>query len=267
MSPSIPGEGPVMSTLPPPSWRMTHSSMSSPKLGLMQLPVGGIGVNTHPVAGLQVSVVHAVLSLQVMGVKTHPVAGLQVSVVHALLSLQVMGVKTHPVAGLQVSVVHALLSLQVMGVKTQPMAGSQVSVVHALLSVQVMGVKTHPVAGLQVSVVHALLSLQVIGVLEQTPVAWLHTSVVHALLSSQTGQRKMNPVLDEPDSPPLEHSASRALGLYPRTCSSRLTVKVLLGVGRLSSWASAVTRKVTVHPVGSFSRRCSGVGTLLVRSF
>jgi len=51
-----------------------------------------MGVNTHPVAGLHVSVVHALLSLQVIGVNTHPVAGLQVSVVHALLSLQVMGV-------------------------------------------------------------------------------------------------------------------------------------------------------------------------------
>src|SRR5437867_235821 len=215
MSPSIPGEGPVMSTLPPPSWRMTHSSMSSPKLGLMQLPVGGIGVNTHPVAGSQVSVVQVLLSLQVMGVNTHPVAGLQVSVVHALLSLQVMGVKTHPVAGLQVSVVHALLSLQV------------------------------------------------IGVLEQTPVAWSHTSVVHALLSSQTGQRKMNPAPVTPDTPPREHVASLWVASYPRTCSSRLTVPR----GRLSSWASAETWNVTVHPVASFCARRSGVGTLFTRSF
>src|SRR5881397_1303803 len=273
MSPSTPGEGPVMLTLPPPSWRMTHSSMSSPKLGLTQLPLGGTGVNTHPVAGLQVSVVHALLSLQVMGVKTHPVAGLQVSVVHALLSLQVMGVKTHPVAVLQVSVVHALLSLQVMGVKTHPVAGLQVSlvqallslqvmgvnthpvavlqvsVVHALLSLQVMGVKTHPVAGLQVSLVQALLSLQVMGVLEQMPVAWLHTSVVHALLSSQTGQRKMKPVWDEPETPPLEQVASATVASNPRTCSIRLTVPG----GRLSSWASDVAWNVTVHPVVSFS--------------
>jgi len=188
-----------------------------------------IGVNTHPVAGLQVSVVHALLSLQVMGVNTQPVAGLQVSVVHALLSLQVIGVNTHPVTGLQVSVVHALLSLQVMGVNTQPVAGLQVSVVHALLSLQVMGVKTHPVAGLQVSVVQALLSLQVIGVLEQMPVPWSHTSVVHALLSSQTGQRKMKPVWDEPETPPLEQVASATVGSNPRTCSIRLTVPVPAG--------------------------------------
>src|SRR5436309_2052449 len=153
MSPSIPGEGPVMSTLPPPSWRMTHSSMSSPKLGLMQLPVGGIGVNTHPVAGLQAAVGQVLLSLQVMGVNTQPVAGLQVSVVQALLSLQVMGVKTQPVAGLQVSVVHALLSLQVMGVKTHPVAGLQVWVVPAVLSLQAMCVKTQPGDGVQGSVV------------------------------------------------------------------------------------------------------------------
>src|SRR5206468_4837310 len=119
MSPSIPGEGPVMLTLPPPSWRMTHSSMSSPKLGLTQLPLGGTGVNTHPVAGLQVSVVHALLSLQVMGVKTHPVAALQVSVVHALLSLQVMGVKTQTVVGWQDSAVQEELSSSAMGVMTR----------------------------------------------------------------------------------------------------------------------------------------------------
>ena len=44
-------------------------------------------VNTHPVAGLQVSAVQLTPSLQVMAVKTQPVAGLQLSVVQALLSL------------------------------------------------------------------------------------------------------------------------------------------------------------------------------------
>src|SRR3989454_862869 len=160
-----------------------------------------------------------------------------------------MGVTSHPVAGFQVSVVHALLSLQVMGVNSHEVAGSEVSVVPVLLSLQVMGVKTQPVAGLQVSVVQALLSLQVMGVLEQTPVAWLHTSVVHALLSSQTGQRKMKPVWDEPETPPLEQVASATVASNPRTCSIRLTVPG----GRLSSWASDETWKVTVQPVVSFS--------------
>src|SRR5947207_1280362 len=94
-----------------------------------------------------------------LGVKTQPVAGLQVSSVQTLLSLQTMGVKTHPVAGLQVSAVQALLSLQTMGVKTHPEAGLQVSEVQALLSSHTMGVCSHSaVAALQRSVVHALLS-------------------------------------------------------------------------------------------------------------
>jgi hypothetical protein len=57
--------------------------------------------------------VQALLSLQLIVVNTQPVAVLQVSVVHALLSLQTIGVNTQvPVAALHVSVVQALLSLQ-----------------------------------------------------------------------------------------------------------------------------------------------------------
>src|SRR6266516_1771115 len=76
------------------------------------------GVNTHPIAGSQVSAVQALLSLHGgFGVKTHPIAGSHVSVVHALLSLHGgLGVKTHPIYGLHASVVHALLSLHVSGV-------------------------------------------------------------------------------------------------------------------------------------------------------
>ena len=84
--------------------------------------------------------VHALLSLQVpefFGVCTHPVAGLQLSSVQALLSSQLSGV----VPGLQVPfsqtspVVHAFPSLQAVefGVKTQsPVIGSQESVVQGL---------------------------------------------------------------------------------------------------------------------------------------
>src|SRR6266496_728725 len=135
--------------------------------GLLSLH-GGFGVKTHPIAGSHVSVLQALLSLPGgFGVYTHPIAGSNVSVVHALLSLHGgFGVKTHPIAGSQVSVVHALLSLHGgFGVKTHPIAGSHVSVVHALLSLQGgFGVKTHPAAGSQVSVVQALLSLHVSGV-------------------------------------------------------------------------------------------------------
>jgi hypothetical protein len=174
-------------------------------------------VKAQPVAGLQVSVVHALVSLQMTGVaptqlppphtspvvqafpssqtfalfvKTQPVAGLQVSVVHPLASLQITGVapaqlppphtspvvqafpssqafvlfvKTQPVAGLHVSVVQTLLSSQTTGEAPAQLPPPHTSlVVQAFPSSQafVLFVKTQPVAGLQVSVVHALVSLQ-----------------------------------------------------------------------------------------------------------
>jgi hypothetical protein len=72
-------------------------------------------VNTHPVAVLQVSVVHGLLSLHVNGVPTQAPAT-QASVVQALPSEQLfalLGVKTHcPVVRLQTSSVQGLKSLQ-----------------------------------------------------------------------------------------------------------------------------------------------------------
>jgi hypothetical protein len=55
-------------------------------------------------------------SSQLIGVCTQPVAGLQLSVVHRLVSLQPdeLSVWVQPVAGLQSSFVHALLSLQLI---------------------------------------------------------------------------------------------------------------------------------------------------------
>jgi hypothetical protein len=86
-------------------------------------------------------VVHALPSSHglVLLVKTQPDAGLQVSVVQALLSLQTTGTPGRQAPPPQVSpVVQALPSLHglVLLVKTQPVAGLQVSVVHALLSLQ-----------------------------------------------------------------------------------------------------------------------------------
>ena len=77
---------------------------------------------------------------KVLFVKTHPVAGMQVSVVHTFPSLQTRV----PAPGLQLPppqvspVVQAFPSLHetVLFVKTQPVAGTQVSVVHTLLSLQ-----------------------------------------------------------------------------------------------------------------------------------
>src|SRR5262245_48352170 len=67
----------------------------------------------------QLSIVHGSPSSQrfvLSGVKTQPVAGLQVSSVHSLLSLQAIAVKTHPSAGLQLFVVQALESSHTTGV-------------------------------------------------------------------------------------------------------------------------------------------------------
>ena len=79
-------------------------------------------LDPQPVAGLQVSLVQTLLSLQTIGVKTQPVAGLQVSVVHRLASLQVTDAWRHPSAASQVSVVQALPSSQLTVASTQPAA-------------------------------------------------------------------------------------------------------------------------------------------------
>jgi hypothetical protein len=171
----------------PAAWQPGQSAslgkvQTGPQQPSLRLHAGQ--VNTHPLAGLQLSVVQVIPSLQVIATfeQTPPE---QLSVVHALLSLQLIGVNTQPVAGAHVSVVQRLLSLHVMGVKTQPVAGLQVSAVQRLLSLHVMDVKTQPVAGLHVSVVHAFESLHVIAVCAQVPDT--HVSFVHALPSSHWG--------------------------------------------------------------------------------
>jgi hypothetical protein len=124
-------------------------------------------VKTQPVAGLHVSVVHTLLSLQMAGEPGWHVPPPQVSsVVQASPSSQatVLFVKTHPDAGSHVSVVQGLSSLQTTAVPGWQAPAPQVSpVVHALPSSQaiVLFVKTHPVAGLQVSLVQTLPSLHV----------------------------------------------------------------------------------------------------------
>ena len=87
--------------------------------------------------------VHALPSSQAFAlfVKTQPVVGLQLSVVHTLLSSQTRGVPTHAPAEQVSPVVHPLRSLHafVLYVKTHPAAGSQLSVVHTLLSPHTRG--------------------------------------------------------------------------------------------------------------------------------
>jgi hypothetical protein len=161
-------------------------------------------------------VVHALPSSQaaVLLVWTQPVAGLQLSSVQALLSLQFGAGPPWQLPAPHVSaVVQALPSSQdaVLSVCTQPPEESQVSSVQGLLSLQstvrlpahtplahvsfavqklpsshvaVLFVWTQPVAGSQESSVQGLLSLQsVAGPPAQAPLA--HVSpVVHALPSS-----------------------------------------------------------------------------------
>jgi hypothetical protein len=73
------------------------------------------GAYTQPVAALQLSSVHGLLSLHVTGRLRQPVAPHE-SVVQALPSSQLIGTHSHaPVAGLHESVVHGLLSVQSTG--------------------------------------------------------------------------------------------------------------------------------------------------------
>ena len=123
-------------------------------------------VYTHPLAGLQLSSVHTLPSLQLKGGPATHEPPEQVSfVVHALPSVHgaVLLAYTHPLAGLQLSSVHTLPSLQFRGRPPTHEPPEQVSfVVHALPSVHgaVLLAYTHPVAGLQLSSVHAFPSSQ-----------------------------------------------------------------------------------------------------------
>ena len=174
-------------------------------------------VKTQPVAGLQVSVVQTLLSLQTTAAPPWQVPAPHVSpAVQAFPSSHVAAlfVKTQPVAGLHVSLVHTLLSLHttaapwqepkeqasplvqaspslqatVLFVKTQPDVGLQVSVVQTLLSLQTTAEPALHVPPPQVSpVVHAFPSSQAFVLLMKAqPDAGLHVSVVQALLSLQT---------------------------------------------------------------------------------
>jgi hypothetical protein len=87
--------------------------------------------------------VHAFPSSQaiVLLLNTHPVAGSQLSLVHRLPSSQTRGSPEHAPPEHVSPVVHASRSLHALAlfVNTQPVAGSQVSVVQTLLSPQTRG--------------------------------------------------------------------------------------------------------------------------------
>ena len=126
----------------------------------------------QPLAGSQLSVVHALPSSQSTGSLTQLLFTQRSFVVHWSVSLQSASVLqqgkgtgswTHPVAGSHDSVVHALLSSQSGGAPpTQEPPEHLSAVVQALPSSQdtVLFECVQPVAGLQPSVVQTLLSLQ-----------------------------------------------------------------------------------------------------------
>jgi hypothetical protein len=141
-----------------------------------------------PVAGLHVSVVQALLSLQTTVVPAVQMPVWQVETpLQRLLSVSqlvpfVTGVRTQPEVGLQVSVVQTLLSLQLSAVPAlQTPDGLQISLplqtspsLHDVPTAT--GVFTQPPCALQESAVHGLLSLQVPSELQppcavQVPVA------------------------------------------------------------------------------------------------
>jgi hypothetical protein len=177
--------------VPAPGWQVPPPQVSPVVQALPSSQAAVLFVKTHPVARVQVSVVHGLLSLHTTPVPPHTPPLHTSPVVHGLPSSQgwVLFVWTHPLPGLQLSVVQTLLSSQTVGVPGWQLPPPHASpVVHAFPSSQavVLLACTHPVAGLHESSVQALLSLQ-FGV--PAP-AWQlpppHASpIVHAFPSSQ----------------------------------------------------------------------------------
>jgi hypothetical protein len=137
--------------------------------------------------------VHIFLSLhgfESSGVKTHPVAGLQLSSVQGLSSLQILGVVPTHTPRLHASAVvpgvassHEAVLLAWM----HPVDGLQESFVQTLPSLQLIAVPAHIPPKHVSAKVQALWSSHdaVLFVCTQLP-AGLHVSSVHALPSSQT---------------------------------------------------------------------------------
>jgi len=150
-------------------------------------------VVVQPVAGLQVSVVQTLLSLQLSAVPAvqDPLwqvsAPLQTSPSGHGVPL-VTDAWPHPKTGSQVSVVQTLLSLQLSAVPAVHDPLWQVSVpLHTLASAHEVpfstGVFAQPVAGLQLSVVHTLPSLQLSAVPAVHVPLWQVSVPLHTLPS------------------------------------------------------------------------------------
>ena len=208
---------PSSQTTAEPAWQVPDPQVSPVVQALPSSQAIVLFVKTQPVAGLHVSVVHTLLSLQTTAALVLQVPPPQVSPeVQAFPSLQefVLLVNTQPVAIVQVSVVQGLLSLHTMPTPahTPPLQTSPDVQAFASSQANVLLVKTHPLAGLHVSVVQTLLSLQTTAApakqapppqvspvvqafpssqadvlfVKTQPVTGSQVSVVHGLTSSQT---------------------------------------------------------------------------------
>ena len=175
-----------LQTLPVPAQTpAVHTSLLVQALPSLHVPPLAMLVKTQlPVLTSQVSVVQALLSLQVLAVPPHlPVV--QVSgLVQALPSLQVvpsvaLANKQLPVPVSHESLVQPLPSLQTLAVPPQLPAVQMSLAVQALPSLQALPSASPmflqlPVVGAQLSDVQALLSLQFLAVPAQRPA--LHAS-------------------------------------------------------------------------------------------
>ena len=148
----------------------------------------------HPVAGSQLSAVHAFPSSQLSGVPAVHVPAWQVSSPLQTLPSEhdvplATGVWMHPVAGSQLSAVHAFPWSQLSGVPwhaPEPVQASPpVQAFPSLHAAPTLAVCTQPLTGSQVSVVQVFVSLQLTGDPWHAPEPVQASPAVQALPSLQ----------------------------------------------------------------------------------
>jgi hypothetical protein len=227
-SPSSQSRGDVAWQLPAPSQKSDSVQRFE---SLHEVPEGALLV-VQPMAGLQLSVVQSLVSLQTIGSPMQLPAPLQESDwVQRLESLHEVPegalLVVQPVAGLQLSVVQSLVSLQTIGSPMQLPAPLQESDwVQRLESLHEVPagvlVAVQPVAGLQLSMVQLLVSSQNTGApWVQLPAPSQVSPFVHALLSLQLRPKTSNWQLAEQQLPlavvPLSQSSPASTVPSPQT--------------------------------------------------
>lgn len=208
---------PSLQTVALPGWHAPFVHASPVVQALPSLQATLFTSLTQPLTGLQLSLVHRLLSSQFRALPgaqlraaqasltvqrlpseqgselaacTQPCAVSQLSVVHGLASLQSTTVPARQVPPAHVSpLVHAEPSLQLalLLVTEQPLLTKQLSVVHTLPSSQSLGVCGVQTPFLQVSLmVHGLLSVHGwVLLVNAQPLVGMQPSSVHGLPSAQ----------------------------------------------------------------------------------